>query len=68
MIQTFFKAGNYSFKSPEWDTVTPDAKDLIRQMLTVDPDQRISAEMALKHPWICQPDCIAGSAHRQVNF
>merc|ERR1712037_427597 len=48
------KAGAYDYPSPEWDTVTPEAKNLINQMLTVNPAKRIRAEEALKHPWICQ--------------
>lgn len=46
------KAGAYDFPSPEWDTVTPEAKDLINKMLTINPAKRISATEALKHPWI----------------
>lgn len=41
------------YPSPEWDTVTPEAKNLINQMLTVNPSKRITASEALKHPWIC---------------
>lgn len=41
------------YPSPEWDTVTPEAKNLINQMLTVNPYRRITASDALKHPWIC---------------
>lgn len=40
------------YPSPEWDTVTPEAKNLINQMLTVNPFKRITAAEALKHPWI----------------
>lgn len=40
------------YPSPEWDTVTPEAKNLINQMLTVNPFKRITATEALKHPWI----------------
>ncbi|TSL34535.1 Calcium/calmodulin-dependent protein kinase type II delta 1 chain [Bagarius yarrelli] len=47
------KAGAYDFPSPEWDTVTPEAKDLINKMLTINPAKRITAAEALKHPWIC---------------
>ncbi|KAF7252383.1 Calcium/calmodulin-dependent protein kinase type II subunit delta, partial [Varanus komodoensis] len=47
------KAGAYDFPSPEWDTVTPEAKDLINKMLTINPAKRINASEALKHPWIC---------------
>lgn len=41
------------FPSPEWDTVTPEAKDLINKMLTINPAKRVTATDALKHPWIC---------------
>ncbi|CAB1351830.1 unnamed protein product [Coregonus sp. 'balchen'] len=47
------KAGAYDFPSPEWDTVTPDAKDLINKMLTINPAKRVTATDSLKHPWIC---------------
>ncbi len=40
------------FPSPEWDTVTPEAKDLINKMLTINPSKRITAAEVLKHPWI----------------
>lgn len=33
--------------------MTPEAKNLINQMLTINPAKRITAEQALKHPWIC---------------
>ena len=35
------KAGAYEFHSPEWDSVSPEAKGLIGRMLTVDPERRI---------------------------
>ena len=43
----------FQYPSPEWDTVTPEAKNLINQMLTVNPAKRIRSDEALKHPWIC---------------
>ena len=43
----------FQYPSPEWDTVTPEAKNLINSMLTVNPAKRITASEALKHPWIC---------------
>uniref|UniRef100_A0A4W6FBC9 calcium/calmodulin-dependent protein kinase n=1 Tax=Lates calcarifer TaxID=8187 RepID=A0A4W6FBC9_LATCA len=48
------KAGAYDFPSPEWDTVTPEAKNLINQMLTINP-----------HPWVCQRSTVASMMHRQ---
>ncbi|XP_018082311.1 calcium/calmodulin dependent protein kinase (CaM kinase) II gamma S homeolog isoform X11 [Xenopus laevis] len=59
------KAGAYDFPSPEWDTVTPEAKNLINQMLTINPAKRITADQALKHPWVCQRSTVASMMHRQ---
>uniref|UniRef100_A0A672FG63 calcium/calmodulin-dependent protein kinase n=1 Tax=Salarias fasciatus TaxID=181472 RepID=A0A672FG63_SALFA len=59
------KAGAYDFPSPEWDTVTPEAKDLINKMLTINPAKRITAAEALKHPWISHRSTVASCMHRQ---
>ncbi|XP_016412371.1 calcium/calmodulin-dependent protein kinase type II subunit gamma-like isoform X25 [Sinocyclocheilus rhinocerous] len=59
------KAGAYDFPSPEWDTVTAEAKNLINQMLTINPAKRITADQALKHPWVCQRSTVASMVHRQ---
>jgi len=59
------KAGAYDYPSPEWDTVTPEAKNLINSMLSVNPSKRITADAALKHPWICQRERVASAVHRQ---
>lgn len=36
----------------QWDHISDSAKDLVRQMLVVDPNQRITVDEALEHPWI----------------
>ncbi|PAA66834.1 hypothetical protein BOX15_Mlig004461g1 [Macrostomum lignano] len=59
------KAGAFDYPSPEWDTVTAEAKNLINQMLNTNPAKRITAAEALKHPWICQRERIASVMHRQ---
>jgi len=59
------KAGAYDYPSPEWDTVTPEAKTLINQMLSVNAAKRITAAEALRHPWICQRERVASVVHRQ---
>ncbi|XP_077999444.1 calcium/calmodulin-dependent protein kinase type II subunit delta-like isoform X6 [Glandiceps talaboti] len=59
------KAGAYDYPSPEWDTVTPEAKNLINSMLQVIPAKRITASEALKHPWICNRERVASNLHRQ---
>ncbi|KAJ2400624.1 serine/threonine protein kinase [Coemansia sp. RSA 2559] len=44
--------GMYSFPAPYWDTVSPDAIDLVCRMLQVDPRNRITIDDALLHPWL----------------
>jgi serine/threonine protein kinase len=44
--------GSYSFPKKFWQEVSPDAIDLIRRMLTVDPEERITAEGILCHRWL----------------
>ncbi|KAL3076268.1 hypothetical protein niasHS_013539 [Heterodera schachtii] len=59
------KNGAYDYPSPEWDTVTPEAKSLIDSMLTLNPQKRITADQALKVPWICDRSRVASVMHRQ---
>ena len=44
--------GNFQFPDDRWATVSPGAKDLIRRLLTVDPEMRFTADQALKHDWL----------------
>jgi serine/threonine protein kinase len=44
--------GKYDIEHGVWKNVSKEAKDLIKKLLTYDPAERISAEQALKHPWI----------------
>ncbi|HJJ92637.1 MAG TPA: protein kinase [Methanocorpusculum sp.] len=46
--------GQYDFDSERWQSVSEEAKDLIRQMMKVNPEERISAADALKHPWFAK--------------
>lgn len=39
-------------RSPQWHSLSPEAKDLIQSMLQVDPDQRISISDILRHEWM----------------
>ncbi|KAJ9592530.1 hypothetical protein L9F63_015803, partial [Diploptera punctata] len=43
--------GKYSFTSPEWADITEAPKDLIRKLLVVDPQKRITIREALEHPF-----------------
>jgi len=46
------KKGSYEFPSPQWDDISSYAKDLITNLLQVDPKKRFNADQILKHPWI----------------
>ena len=46
------KTGVYSMTGPEFKAISSEAKDLIKKMLTMDYNVRISAEEALNHVWI----------------
>ena len=37
-----------------WDFISHEAKDLINNLLQVDPMKKLSPYQALKHPWICK--------------
>lgn len=43
--------GYYKYPSPYWDNVSPELKDLIDHMLTVDPKYRYDAKMCMYHPF-----------------
>ncbi|XP_056368337.1 calcium/calmodulin-dependent protein kinase type IV-like [Oenanthe melanoleuca] len=43
---------DYEFVSPWWDEVSPNAKDLVRRLLALEPRQRLTVAQALQHPWV----------------
>jgi len=43
--------GKFYFPSPYWDSVSAEAKDLINQMLVVEPADRIKENEILDHPF-----------------
>ena len=46
------RKGQYEFHEEYWGQVSDDAKNLIRQLLTVDPDKRYDSTKALSNKWI----------------
>jgi len=44
----------YSFEDTCWNTVAPEAKSLIRQLLRGNPKSRLTASAVLSHPWVQQ--------------
>ncbi|KAL4505982.1 hypothetical protein ABPG72_013743 [Tetrahymena utriculariae] len=44
--------GKFEFPSPAWDSISNEAKDLIKGLLTVDPKKRFNYEKISAHPWL----------------
>lgn len=44
--------GRYEFDAEEWEAVSPEAKDLVRRLMTVEPEKRPTIDDALKHLWL----------------
>lgn len=45
------RLGKYSLSGSDWQSISKEAKDLIKKMLTYDPDKRLNAFDAIKHVW-----------------
>jgi len=50
-IRKLIVGGSYNLTGPEWFGISPICKELISAMMELDPNARISADMALLHPW-----------------
>lgn len=48
------RLGQYDFPDAEWSSVSAEAKDLIRQMLSIDPTKRLQIEEVMKNRWIAK--------------
>ncbi|KAL4227967.1 Calcium/calmodulin-dependent protein kinase type IV [Mactra antiquata] len=44
--------GDFMFDSPYWDNITENAKDLIKKLLIINPENRITVDVALNHDWV----------------
>jgi calcium/calmodulin-dependent protein kinase I len=45
-------SGKFEFDDDDWCDVSDEAKDLVTQLLILDPDQRLTSADALKHKWM----------------
>ena len=57
MLFEKIKHGRYDFPSPVWDQISAEAKDIIKNLLIVDPSKRWNCEQLLRHPWILGETC-----------
>jgi len=53
----------YEFPSNDWDKISGNAKDFIKLLLVADPTKRLTAELALKHPWLLS----GGASEGKIN-
>jgi serine/threonine protein kinase len=51
-LRTCLCPGDFDFPAPYWSNISAAAKDLVKKLLTVNPDQRATAKQVLEHPWI----------------
>ena len=75
MLCRFIVSGAFSFNASQsevWRYISEEAKDLIRNLLLVDPEERYTIEDIWKHPWIAnhvpQPDSSADSFDSAVEL
>ncbi|XP_056616622.1 ribosomal protein S6 kinase alpha-2 isoform X1 [Triplophysa dalaica] len=54
-------SGKFALSGGNWDTVSDAAKDIVTKMLHVDPHQRLTAPLVLRHPWIVNGDQLSQS-------
>ena len=43
---------NYDMDPEYWETISDEAKDLVKRLLLLDYTKRLTAKEALKRPWI----------------
>lgn len=54
----------YDFPSPEWDSISKDAKDFVKALLVKDPAERLTAKQANAHPWLAKRDGKVGQGKK----
>ena len=42
----------YEIDIPEFSKVSSEARDLVQKLLLADPDERLTADQCLSHPWL----------------
>ena len=50
-IYAAIKRAGFSFEAAPWKKISKNGKDLVSKLLVLDPEKRLSATEALRHPW-----------------
>ncbi|CEL97359.1 unnamed protein product [Vitrella brassicaformis CCMP3155] len=59
------KRAVFSFEGPRWEGISQDAKNFISALLKKNPDERPSAEKALKHKWF---ECLKTNDDHEIDL
>jgi calcium-dependent protein kinase len=51
-VREEIKRGEYSMHGPEWEGISQQAKDFVKSLLEYNEEHRITAEDALRSPWL----------------
>jgi serine/threonine protein kinase len=46
------RTGKWKFRSPVWNSISPEAKDFVSKLLTFNPAERPTAQEILSHKWL----------------
>ncbi|XP_052859880.1 ribosomal protein S6 kinase alpha-4 [Anopheles cruzii] len=56
IIMNKIRRGSFDHTAESWEGVSRVALDLVKRLLTVNPDARLTMEDLLEHPWYSEPD------------
>ncbi|KAL7537060.1 hypothetical protein ACHAWF_005662 [Thalassiosira exigua] len=48
------RGGKVRYPAEEWGTTSPEGRDFVAKLLKVNPKKRMTAEKALRHPWMAR--------------
>jgi calcium-dependent protein kinase len=52
------RLGRFSLATPLWEPISTHVKGLLRGLMEMKPESRLTAHFALKHPWVCACDTV----------
>ncbi|CAI4230645.1 unnamed protein product [Auanema sp. JU1783] len=64
LMMRMIQEGRYEFRQEQWGNITQDAKDIIKGLLCVSTEKRLTARECLSHPWMSS--CASSKAQSPV--